>query len=159
MAPIILTEKDKVRFFSKLKRNEATGCLEWTASRKGGSYGGFKLNGKIVRAHRVAFLLAGGSLSDAAPHVCHTCDNPLCCEPTHLFAGSVSDNALDRERKGRGHKGRRGLPYGVTVQTNGRFQAVVGRPRSRKNYCLGTFDTPEEASAVALAFRMRTRGY
>lgn len=39
--------------------------------------------------------------------MCHTCDNPRCCNPTHLFIGSDLDNARDRDRKGRGPRGER----------------------------------------------------
>lgn len=51
------------------------------------------------RAHRIAFEITYGTKPEC---VCHSCDNPSCCNPHHLFAGNHKLNALDREMKGRG---------------------------------------------------------
>jgi len=37
--------------------------------------------------------------------VCHTCDNPECANPDHLFAGTTQDNKDDCMAKGRHVKG------------------------------------------------------
>jgi hypothetical protein len=34
-------------------------------------------------------------------HVCHSCDVPGCCRPSHLFLGTIADNNRDCEQKGR----------------------------------------------------------
>lgn len=56
-----------------------------------------------VSAHRVAYAAANGlDLEELKGlDVCHRCDNPPCCEPTHLFAGTEKDNIADMMRKGR----------------------------------------------------------
>lgn len=57
---------------------------------------------------RVAWALTHGEPGDL--HVCHKCDNPRCCNPSHLFLGTPGDNARDRDGKGRRRKGVVGIP-------------------------------------------------
>lgn len=102
-----LTEKDKERFFSKIRVVES-GCHEWQACIEKGGYARTKIldssdkkRGYFV--HRVALFLATGE-QPADKHVCHTCDNPKCCNPEHLFFGTRSDNMRDMLAKGRGNK-------------------------------------------------------
>jgi hypothetical protein len=45
-------------------------------------------------AHRIAFVLANGSIPDGKD-VLHKCDNPPCGNPAHLYAGTDHDNVLD----------------------------------------------------------------
>ena len=62
--------------------------------------------GKPVLAHRQAYKLHHGSLPVGGPTahgavIMHTCDNPACCNPAHLRAGSQLDNIRDMKEKGR----------------------------------------------------------
>ena len=87
------------RFNSKF--TETSGCWEWLGSLDKDGYGIFwdaeaKAN---VRAHRYAFERKHGPLGDL--QACHSCDNPSCVRPDHLFAGSNSDNMNDKAAKGR----------------------------------------------------------
>lgn len=77
------------------------GCWRWTGSHDGNGYGKFKVDGGICgRTHRLAYFLAHG-VDPAEMMVCHTCDNPGCCNPAHLWLGTNSQNQLDCEAKGR----------------------------------------------------------
>lgn len=95
--------RERERFFAKTRRDERTGCLEWTGSRSRKGYGQFWMNGRNETAPRAAWILQYGSVP-AGLHVLHACDNPPCVEvgPGHLFTGTNLDNARDRDRKGRG---------------------------------------------------------
>lgn len=98
-----LTTADEARFWSKVDRDGE--CWQWTASRYPKGYGAFGLDGRMVRAHVVAFALATGTWPDwtKREQVCHRCDNPWCCNPEHLYLGSDKSNAVDRTQRERGY--------------------------------------------------------
>lgn len=93
------------RFWSKVnKTDNANGCWEWQAGRFGGGYGkiAVKHNGKWtgLYAHRVSYELTHGPIPDGMC-VCHSCDNPKCVNPSHLWIGTQIENIKDRDIKGR----------------------------------------------------------
>lgn len=90
----------KDRLLTKAVRNPITGCLEWQGARSSGGYGIIWNGERLEGAHRVSLRLSGVPLGPGQ-HACHRCDNPPCIEPTHLFAGSQSDNEADKTAKGR----------------------------------------------------------
>lgn len=48
----------------------------------------------------MSWLLRHGRLLHTQ-HVLHSCDNPKCVRPEHLFLGSHADNMADKAKKGR----------------------------------------------------------
>lgn len=84
------------RFWSKVSIGD--GCWEWTATAQ--RYGRIRVNGKLETAHRVSFKLAHGTLDDRLL-VLHSCDNGLCVRPSHLSAGTQTDNMIDMHQKRR----------------------------------------------------------
>ena len=91
----------KQRFHEKVDRTAGPdSCWLWTACVDGKGYGLLNVAGMSRRAHRLAYALANGH--DAGDRlVCHTCANPRCVNPAHLFLGDNSDNMADMARKGR----------------------------------------------------------
>jgi hypothetical protein len=69
-------------------------------------YGQVTFNMKKYRAHRLVASLFVGEVKPEN-YVCHSCDNPLCLNPKHLFIGTPQDNVDDMLAKGR-HRAPRG---------------------------------------------------
>lgn len=96
-----LTREDLKRFWSKVNKGDS--CWFWTAGIDKDGYGKFWINPFHYRANRISFSIINGDPGDE--EVCHTCDNPTCVNPEHLWCGTTLDNARDRNRKERQAKG------------------------------------------------------
>ncbi len=101
-----MTEKDILRFWKKVDTNGptqshmASPCWVWVRGKCTTGYGVFRLNGKTIRSHRVAWTIAQGPIPREL-FICHHCDNTACCRPDHLFLGNNTDNMRDKTAKGR----------------------------------------------------------
>lgn len=93
------------RFWSKVEVGHNSNCWPWRAARKGRKgqeYGTFSIDGKMHSANRVAWEIAHNkSLGDRV--ACHECDNPLCCNPDHIYAGTHKTNRADAMERGRAY--------------------------------------------------------
>lgn len=100
----IATDRDAARFWRRVKKSSMRACWPWQGGRLQDGYGMFSMRRASghydpVRAHRAAWLFSDGDPSPLL--VLHSCDNPLCCNPAHLFLGTQRDNMRDKHRKGR----------------------------------------------------------
>ena len=90
------------RFNSAVDRSGGPlACWPWTKGRNLDGYGQIRVRGVQTGAHRLAFVLARGSIAGGMS-VLHTCDNRRCCNPAHLYAGTHRDNMIDMVARGRG---------------------------------------------------------
>lgn len=94
-----LKSGDIERFNRKVLRREPDQCWNWQAATFTNGYGAFRLDGRTVLAHRIAYLIGKGDPGGTV--VRHGCDNPLCCNPGHLELGTQRDNVHDKVRRGR----------------------------------------------------------
>lgn len=97
-----INQSEIERFLSNVSVGRADECWPWKLSRNKYGYGKFKLRGTVINASRVAMMIHLDGDPLWGKTVCHTCDNPTCCNPAHLYAGTQSDNMRDRwNRTGR----------------------------------------------------------
>lgn len=88
------------RFWLKVQMGSPDECWPWRGFCNRGGYGQFGEDGKLTTAHRVAWRLTFGD--PGKYFVLHTCDNPPCVNPFHLFLGNQKTNMEDMVAKGRG---------------------------------------------------------
>ena len=91
----------KVRFWRRVDRRGPDDCWPWTGScnHARGGHGCFHdEHGQSIAAHRYAFFLTHGYMSQL---VRHRCDNPPCCNPAHLLEGTQKENIADMYARGR----------------------------------------------------------
>ncbi len=121
----------EARFWAKVRIiDDDASCWEWTGSRTKDGYGVFAWKDgpfphRSVNAPRVAYYLINGEIPNVA---CHSCDNPPCVRPSHLWNGTNLDNIADRHAKGRsGHGYQAGEANGYAKLTDTKVIAIRAR--------------------------------
>ena len=127
-------------------------CLVWVGSINASGYGQIKVEGRLVKAHRYAWERVNGPIADGMV-IDHVCWNRACVNVDHLRLATPQQNRwnLSGAMKDRKHD----LPRGVYHSREGYLAHV--RAEGVRHY-LGTYATPEEASAVAEAKRKELFG-
>lgn len=83
-----------------------SGCWQWTGATTKHGYGRMSWRNHVHRTHRLAaHLWLQLNLDDPDSKVCHTCDNPPCLNPGHLYIGDQASNVQDMVQRGRASQG------------------------------------------------------
>ena len=136
------------RFWSHVDKSGGPDvCWPWTAYCNKLGYGVFGLNGKTVLAHRFAF----GPVPEGKI-ICHSCDNPPCCNELHLWAGTDASNRADMEAKGR-QVILRGVDHGKARITEDDVRAIRRRAKENHRLLAGEFGIKRAAINKIVNFR------
>lgn len=82
-----------------------SGCWIWKSFKSKSGYAEITWKGEKKRTNRISFEVFKDKIPTGM-YVCHTCDNPLCVNPDHLYIGTHQDNIDDKLKKGRQSKGK-----------------------------------------------------
>lgn len=100
-SPSSFSDKALARFWSRVDRSGGpSACWPFHGAPNSSGYRALSMDGRTLGAHVVAYVIAKGALAPGR-EVCHTCDNPPCCNPAHLFSGTRFTNMADCAAKRR----------------------------------------------------------
>jgi hypothetical protein len=106
-------EKFLKRYWANIDVGGPKDCWEFEGTLTSNGYGRILGSYQKIsfepRTHRLAWVIRYNTLIPKGLLVCHRCDNKVCCNPEHLFLGTIETNLADRDLKKRcGGKWRNG---------------------------------------------------
>jgi hypothetical protein len=95
-----MEQKTIDRFWKKVIKGKEDECWLWIGVINKGGYGRISIKEKSILIHRFSYELHKGKIPNGL-YVLHSCDNPPCCNPKHLWLGTLSENTQDMWNKNR----------------------------------------------------------
>lgn len=143
-----------MRFWSKVDMRGPDECWEWQARRNSKGYGQFKLASYTMSTASRLALIGTRMEEPFGMLVLHICDNPPCCNPAHLYFGTVRQNTDDKVSRGRATTGNQaGASNGAAKLTEEQIALVVVRLKSGWANTTIAADLPVTHSMISLIRR------
>lgn len=146
----VISWSDLKRFLNLVSiQKDKTKCWEIHLRPDSSGYVQICIKGKMVLAHRLAWKIDQNKKVPKGYHVLHSCDNPKCVNPNHLFLGTHTDNMKDMAKKGRRknintgeNNGRSKINYPIACKIRRLHAKGVERKRLSKKFrvSLSTID-------------------
>lgn len=105
-----------------------TGCWNWNGTKDPDGYGQITVLGNTMRTHRLKYCLTESIVLTKGLCVCHSCDNPSCLNPSHLWVGTTMDNTADRNAKQRTEGPGKGINHPNTSFTEADILTIRTTP-------------------------------
>lgn len=135
------------------------GCWSWQRSIDTGGYGHLQWQGRMARAHRIAYELTHGAMPTGKGHhgvvVMHTCDNRTCCNPAHLKLGDHAANMRDMATKGRRKSIGTGADNGRAKLTAEQVQSIRADKRGKRTIAPEYGVSPAQVQRVRLGLQWK----
>lgn len=112
-----------------------SGCWEFAGPLMKDGYGRVRLEGKPTLTHRASYIYHTSSIPEGL-HILHKCDNPCCCNPAHLYAGTHHDNMKDKVKRARQYRPNHvGVNNTCSKLTDSDVVAIFTSTKTTKELC------------------------
>lgn len=149
-----MTLAEKLAFYSAPP--DANGCRLWTGSKRDGGYGQMHYKGRVRKVCQLVLEAKLGRPIKPGHGALHTCDNPPCITPEHLWEGTQLRNIRDMQKKGRQSPPPRhiGEDHPKAVLNDDQVYEIRAERRLSGRQMSAKYDVPE--STISLILHRKT---